>query len=78
MGVVSTSVLPMLNICLANMSLSTRPLLPELSPDAEETPLVVDRVEMVDAALDPTWSCTAPPLLAKGRRELWISAIAFW
>ena len=61
-------------------SLST-PLLPEvalkpLSPEAELTPLVVDRVEIVLAALEPLFS---PRLLifANGNKEFLISARAF-
>lgn len=50
------------------------PLTP-LSPDAELTPLVVESVDIVLAALEPTFS---PPLLANGRSEFRISARAFW
>lgn len=55
------------------------PALPVLMPEAELTPLVVLRVEMVLAALEPTGSETAAAaLLANGSSELWISAMAFW
>lgn len=47
-----------------------------LSPEAELTPLVVDRVDIVLAALEPT--LLSPPMLANGRREFLISAKAFW
>lgn len=57
--------------CLAKDSLS-RPLDAE---DAELTPLVVERVDIVEAALDPT--PFSLPELANGRREFLISASAF-
>lgn len=46
-----------------------------LSPEAELMPLVVDKVDIVLAALEPT--SPAPPIFAKGSKELRISAKAF-
>lgn len=59
-------------------SLSMQPFTPELAlrplnPEAELTPEVVESVEIVLAALEPTFS----PLLANGSKELRISAKAF-
>lgn len=62
------------SICRSASLSWRRPLLPELSPEADETPLVVESVLMVEAALEPSGSW----LLANGRSELCISAIAFW
>lgn len=47
-----------------------------LRPEAELMPLVVDTVEIVLAALEPT--SPAPPIFANGSNELRISAKAFW
>lgn len=61
-----------LRFCLASASLS-RPLVEaELSPEADDTPEVVERVEMVEAALE-----LPSPQLANGRSEFRISASAF-
>lgn len=54
--------------------LASVPLLPEAEL-SELTPLVVDRVEIVLAALEPITSLL---LLANGSSELWISSMAFW
>ena len=53
------------------------PEVPEspLRPEAELMPLVVDNVDIVLAALEPT--SPAPPIFAKGSKELRISANAF-
>lgn len=47
-----------------------------LRPEAELIPLVVERVDMVLAALE--LSSPVPPIFANGSRELRISASAFW
>lgn len=64
-------------ICCRCSGLSREPEAPDrpLRPDAELTPLVVERVEIVLAALEPT--SPVPPIFAKGSRELRISARAF-
>lgn len=56
-------------------SLSMQPelALKPLKPEAELTPEVVERVDIVLAALEPTFS----PLFAKGNKEFRISAKAF-
>lgn len=62
--------------CRRALSSLSTPLDVELCPEAELTPLVVERVDIVLAALDPTFP-DSHPMFANGRREFRMAASAF-